>query len=446
MTDRDGNVVRHYEYSPFGNETYAADNAGYSAYDSPSNRYTGQIFDSETGLYYYNARFYDAELARFIQADTVLPTQTSQGLNRYTYCENNPLKYVDPSGHEPITLIGAIIWGAVAGAVIGGTMAACNGGDFRDILRGMALGAVTGAIGGAFGFVGYAMGGWIGAGVAGAAAGALNAAITGGDVAMGAIIGGISGLVSGAIRAAGENSAAKSLSVELRESNGTNQTPGGTGYEMKGKVIKITEKASSGAVVEKSVGKTIAFYDKNDNIAKSLLAEASDADYYKGVANLDEARSYLKEFSKVLAERGEYIKQIQILDHANAGYQTFGTTLFAENGGLYRQIGPNNAWEDLCSYVGKGGSVELRGCNVAKGSVGLKYIQKLADSGGCDVYAYDDLIYSKSSGFNWLGRLKFNHSGPHWGTPGDRWLASPGGAKPINTDVPKFDGIVGGGP
>ncbi len=73
MTDRDGNVVRHYEYSPFGNETYAADNAGYSAYDSPSNRYTGQVFDSETGLYYYNARFYDAELARFIQADTVLP-------------------------------------------------------------------------------------------------------------------------------------------------------------------------------------------------------------------------------------------------------------------------------------------------------------------------------------------------------------------------------------
>ncbi len=235
MTDRDGNVVRHYEYSPFGDETYAADNAGYSAYDSPSNRYTGQIFDSETGLYYYNARFYDAELARFVQADTVLPTQTSQGLNRYTYCNNNPLKYVDPSGHLGFLAVVAI--SAAIGSTVGGIMAACNGGDFRDILRGMAIGGITGAIGGAFGFVGFAVGGWIGAGVAGAAAGALNAAITGGDVGRGAIIGGITGLVSGLMQASGSaqggagtetQSVEQANTIQLAASSGEGAGSGGT--------------------------------------------------------------------------------------------------------------------------------------------------------------------------------------------------------------------------
>jgi RHS repeat-associated protein len=59
---------------------------------------TDQIFDEETGLYYYNARYYDPELGRFNQADTIVPSAANpQTLNRYSYCGNNPLKYVDPN-------------------------------------------------------------------------------------------------------------------------------------------------------------------------------------------------------------------------------------------------------------------------------------------------------------------------------------------------------------
>ncbi|MBN1536942.1 MAG: RHS repeat-associated core domain-containing protein [Anaerolineales bacterium] len=49
-------------------------------------------------LYYYNARWYDPQLGRFAQADSIVP-QGVQGLDRYAYVNNNPVKYTDPSGH-----------------------------------------------------------------------------------------------------------------------------------------------------------------------------------------------------------------------------------------------------------------------------------------------------------------------------------------------------------
>jgi hypothetical protein len=53
-------------------------------------------------LYYYGARYYDPEIGRFISADTFnLDFTNPQGLNRYTYCFNNPLRHTDPSGNWP---------------------------------------------------------------------------------------------------------------------------------------------------------------------------------------------------------------------------------------------------------------------------------------------------------------------------------------------------------
>ena len=63
-------------------------------------RFTGQRLD-QTGLYFYNARFYDATIGRFASADSIVPDyKNPQELNRYTYCLNNPLKYTDPTGHD----------------------------------------------------------------------------------------------------------------------------------------------------------------------------------------------------------------------------------------------------------------------------------------------------------------------------------------------------------
>jgi len=72
-----------------------------------SYQYTGQRNDSSIGLYpsatsgqaFYNARYYDPALGRFIQADTIVPSPANpQSYNRYAYVLNNPLRYTDPTG------------------------------------------------------------------------------------------------------------------------------------------------------------------------------------------------------------------------------------------------------------------------------------------------------------------------------------------------------------
>lgn len=63
--------------------------------------FTGQKLDASDGLMYYGARYYDAALGRFISADTIVPNPGNpQSLNRYSYGLNNPVKYIDPTGHS----------------------------------------------------------------------------------------------------------------------------------------------------------------------------------------------------------------------------------------------------------------------------------------------------------------------------------------------------------
>lgn len=62
--------------------------------------YTNQRKDAGTGLLFYNARYYDPALGRFLSADTIGVNRSDpQTRNRYSYVLNNPLKYTDPTGH-----------------------------------------------------------------------------------------------------------------------------------------------------------------------------------------------------------------------------------------------------------------------------------------------------------------------------------------------------------
>lgn len=98
MTDLNGGLVNpaeNIDYMAFGLERNSTEQLGAMNY-----RYTDQEKDKETGLYNYNARLYDPEIGMFVSADTVDPNwMDPQGLNRYAYCRNNPLIYVDPSGN-----------------------------------------------------------------------------------------------------------------------------------------------------------------------------------------------------------------------------------------------------------------------------------------------------------------------------------------------------------
>lgn len=83
----DGEVDKTYDYDAYGNE-YERDNN-----DGNYFRYCGEYYDTETGFIYLRARYYDPMVGRFTSVDPA-----KDGLNWYSYCYNNPVKYVDPTG------------------------------------------------------------------------------------------------------------------------------------------------------------------------------------------------------------------------------------------------------------------------------------------------------------------------------------------------------------
>ena len=89
LLDEAHNITKACRYDAFGNLLAESGQA--------PNRllYTGQEYDRETGQYYLRARYYSPETGRFTQEDTY----RGDGLNLYAYCANNPVKYVDPTGH-----------------------------------------------------------------------------------------------------------------------------------------------------------------------------------------------------------------------------------------------------------------------------------------------------------------------------------------------------------
>ena len=90
-----GNTVAQYTYDSWGNILTAT---GTMAEVNPF-RYRGYYYDSETGLYYLQSRYYDAEVGRFIEADAYIATgQDITGNNMYIYCGNNPIVRIDESG------------------------------------------------------------------------------------------------------------------------------------------------------------------------------------------------------------------------------------------------------------------------------------------------------------------------------------------------------------
>ncbi len=89
-----GTLYTEQRYYPWGDTRYNSPATTPTAY-----QYTGQRKDA-TGLYFYNARYYDSALGRFLSADTIVPSPANpQSLNRYSYVLNSPLRYTDPSGH-----------------------------------------------------------------------------------------------------------------------------------------------------------------------------------------------------------------------------------------------------------------------------------------------------------------------------------------------------------
>jgi RHS repeat-associated protein len=91
-----GEILNHYDYDIFGNPVLTIETAACNI------RYAGEYLDKETGLYYLRARYYNPYIGRFISEDSYWGEDDNPlSLNLYTYCFNDPIRFIDPTGHDP---------------------------------------------------------------------------------------------------------------------------------------------------------------------------------------------------------------------------------------------------------------------------------------------------------------------------------------------------------
>lgn len=184
-------LVAKYVYDAYGNHIvldsngYVEDDPDFIGNFNPI-RYRSYYFDSDTGLYYCQSRYYNPTIRRWLNLDLISYIDTSDinGINLFCYCKNNPVMYSDETGHSVSAIVIATIVGAILGA-LGGTASALVS-DYRDnksidgsIGVRLYLGSIIGGtIGGAaIGFSGGAGFAWLGPVISGG--GSISAALGG---------------------------------------------------------------------------------------------------------------------------------------------------------------------------------------------------------------------------------------------------------------------------
>ena len=214
LLDSSGNIVVQYKYDAWGNHTVTdANGNAITDADHIGNlnpfRYRGYYFDSETGFYFLQSRYYDPEVGRFLNMDSIeyADPESVNGINLYAYCINDPVNYYDPSGHFIISLIiGLTIAGAVIGGTVSGISAYNNGARGWEVVGAVAEGAVVGgAIGAAAGALAATGAALISGGASmissGLAAGGGMLALAGGGTAAGsgaaAVVAGVGAVALG---------------------------------------------------------------------------------------------------------------------------------------------------------------------------------------------------------------------------------------------------------
>src|SRR5574341_1150759 len=101
VTDSSGTLISQQRYLPFGQVRQDVGSISQTDFG-----YTGQRANSYIKLLDYKSRWYDAELGRFSSPDSIIPNPANpQDFNRYSYVNNSPINYNDPSGHQEVCAI-----------------------------------------------------------------------------------------------------------------------------------------------------------------------------------------------------------------------------------------------------------------------------------------------------------------------------------------------------
>lgn len=120
LHDATGNIVVEYKYDTWGRILSTTGSLASTLGEKNPYRFKGYYYDEETGLYYLNARYYNPEWGRFINADSELgDTGELIAHNIFAYCSNNSVMNIDPSGQGWLdALFGCLVVAAVAVLVV----------------------------------------------------------------------------------------------------------------------------------------------------------------------------------------------------------------------------------------------------------------------------------------------------------------------------------------
>jgi RHS repeat-associated protein len=97
LSGHEGSVLQTIQYGPFGDKTATTGSANNNYL-----HFTGREEDTDNGLYYFRARYYDPTIGRFITED---PKGFGAGVNFYAYAQNNPINANDPYGFYPVVMV-----------------------------------------------------------------------------------------------------------------------------------------------------------------------------------------------------------------------------------------------------------------------------------------------------------------------------------------------------
>ena len=199
------NEIVTYTYDSWGNLIAQGGSTVYTTLGRQNPlRYRGYFYDTDTGLYYLQSRYYNAEWGRFVNADdtdvlTAKQTNIPQN-NLFAFCENNPVHRIDDNGEFWHIIAGAVIGGLVSGIVTAVTSWAETS---KVDWEGVAVSAAAGAVSGALAATGVGLVGQVVANAAiSGAENVISQARSGnefneGEFAMSVAIGGLSGLAGG---------------------------------------------------------------------------------------------------------------------------------------------------------------------------------------------------------------------------------------------------------
>ena len=110
LVDKIGTTMVTYKYDAWGKpESTTGPMATTLGVANPF-RYRGYYYDTESGYYYLQSRYYDPEAGRFLNADGYVSTgQGIPGHNMFAYCNNNPVNYKDSEGTLPVLAVLGVI-------------------------------------------------------------------------------------------------------------------------------------------------------------------------------------------------------------------------------------------------------------------------------------------------------------------------------------------------